>query len=131
MVETPEAPLEPVLRHRRPCDECPWRRKAPAGHLGGYDPEEYVRSVQYDAPLACHKTFGPDGETDNLSFCAGALIFMRNSCKMPRDPDIRFARSQVEEDTENVFQWPHEFTQHHKDPEGWAKRVIQEMKDND
>jgi hypothetical protein len=118
------------LRHKKPCDECPWRRNHPNGWLGGYKPEDFTTQVQFDGPpLPCHKTIGPDAEEtdpdgENVSMCAGALIFMKNSCKSANHPDYGDAREQVERDTENVFQWTHEFLEHHRGGhEAYAKRL--------
>ncbi len=113
---------------KEPCNECPWRRKHPAGWLGGYEPEDFTQQVQFDGPpLPCHKTIPPDGEA--RAMCAGALIFMKNSCKSANHPDYGDALSTVEKDTENVFQWPHEFLEHHKDREGWVKRTAEKIKE--
>ncbi|RUX20522.1 hypothetical protein EOA27_08400 [Mesorhizobium sp. M2A.F.Ca.ET.037.01.1.1] len=110
---------------KEPCNECPWRRKHPAGWLGGYAPEDFTTQVQFDGPpLPCHKTIPPGGEAKAM--CAGALIFMRNSFKSAQHPDYGDALKTVERDVENVFQWPHEFLAHHKDREGWLKRVVEQ-----
>ena len=113
---------------KRPCPECPWRREHPAGWLGGYKPEDFVNQVQFDGPpLPCHRTF-PKGGGEPASMCAGALIFMRNSCKAPTHPGYGDALAGVEPDTETVFHWPHEFLEHHRDPDGWAKRAKARIK---
>lgn len=117
------------LRHTTPCNECPWRRNHPAGWLGGYKPDDFVQQVQFDGPpLPCHKTIppglAPDADTDEISMCAGALIFMRNSCKSAQHPDYGDAREQVEADRENVFQWSKEFLDHHNDTAGWVRRIM-------
>lgn len=115
----------PVLRHTEPCDECPWRRNHPAGWLGGYAPEDFTVQVQFDGPpVPCHKTIPPgDDMTAAVSMCAGALIFMKNSCKLSRHPAYGDALDSVNENTETVFQWPHEFLEYHRDPEGWIKQA--------
>ena len=117
------------LRHKTPCDECPWRRVHPAGWLGGYKPEEFTQQMQFDGPpLPCHKTIAPgDTAPAQVSMCAGALIFMRNSCKSAQHPDYGDAREQVEPDPVNVFQWPHEFLAYHNDREGWLKRALEKV----
>mgnify|MGYP003691834865 FL=1 len=108
------------LRHKKPCNECPWRRKHVPGWLGGYEPEDFVNQVQWDGPpVPCHKTLedGSKGE----AMCAGALIFMKNSCKSAQHPDYGDALARVEKSDE-VFNWPHEFLAHHKqDIEEWYK----------
>lgn len=121
------------LRHTRPCSECPWRRAHPAGWLGGYAPEDFVNQVQRDGPpLPCHRTIPADGldplaDTDQVSMCAGALIFMRNSIKAAYHPGYGDALARVERDTETVFQWPHEFLAYHRDRDGWIKRAVEKM----
>lgn len=111
---------KPKLRHTTPCSECPWRRKHPAGWLGGYEPETFISQVHHDGPpLSCHKT----DDADPPSMCAGALIHMRNSCKSSRHPAYGDALKHVESDTENVFEWPKQFVEYHRDPDGWAKSI--------
>jgi hypothetical protein len=119
-----------VLRHREPCKECPWRRKHPAGWLGGYSAEDFVNQVQFDGPpVPCHLTIPPGGTmADSVSMCAGALIFMKNSCKSAQHPDYGDALEKVER-SPDVFQWPHEFLAHHKDPEAWFNRVRDRVAD--
>lgn len=111
------------LKHRRPCDECPWRRSHVPGWLGGYAPEDFIGQVQHDGPpVPCHKTIDGERPEGAASMCAGALIFMKNSCKSPRHPAYGDALDHVQEDAETVFQWPHEFLEHHRRDVGeWAK----------
>lgn len=115
------------LAHTTPCNECPWRRVHPAGWLGGYTIDDFINQVQHDGPpVPCHKTIPTGGEA--RAPCAGALIFMRNSCKSAQHPDYGDMLEQVSTDTVNVFQWPQEFRDHHSDFEGWAKRAVARMK---
>jgi hypothetical protein len=67
------------LHHKVPCSECPWRKIAPAGWLGGYTAEQYADPVADNEVPACHlRDHGPDnGET---AFCVGSLSTMANSC---------------------------------------------------
>ncbi len=119
------------LLHASPCNECPWRREHPAGWLGGYPAELFVQQVQLDGPpLPCHKTY-PSGGGEARGMCAGALIFMRNSCKSAQHPDYGTAREQVQQDVENVFQWPQEFLDHHADLEGWVERAKQRLENEE
>lgn len=109
---------------KEPCNECPWRRKHPAGWLGGYRAEDFTQQIQFDGPpLPCHKTIPGDG-TDARAMCAGALIFMKNSCKGAHHPDYGAALSTVEPDPETVFQWAHEFLEHHNNRKAWIERVM-------
>lgn len=119
------------VAHKEPCNECPWRRKHPPGWLGGYEIDDFVNQVQRDGPpLPCHKTIPGDG-TEARAMCAGALIFMRNSCKSAQHPEYEtpdgLATELVEPDRETVFQWPHEFRAHHEQDLGaWAKARMAE-----
>lgn len=92
-----------------PCDECPWRRKHPAGWLGGFPAVEFVAMVQFDIPIACHKTCGGTGSP---RLCVGALQHYQNRVKSPRHPGLSAAVDQVGENPE-VFDWPQEFLEHH------------------
>jgi hypothetical protein len=126
----------PVLRHKTPCAECPWRRVHPAGWLGGYEPEAFVQQIQFDGPpLPCHRTIPPglnmDTDDSKVSMCAGALIFMKNSCKAAYNPGYGDALSQVERDPVNVFQWPQEFLDYHRDREGWLKAAAAKLQPAD
>ena len=115
------------LAHKEPCNECPWRRSHPAGWLGGYTVDDFINQVQFDGPpLPCHKTIPGDG-TDARAMCAGALIFMRNSCKSAQHPDYGDARDQVEPDPETVFRFPQEFRDHHNNPDAWVEQVKERM----
>lgn len=119
-----------VLRHTTPCDECPWRRTHPAGWLGGYKPEQFVEQVQRDGPpLPCHKTIAEGDPNPSPSMCAGALVFMRNSCKSAQHPEYGDAREQVAPDPVNVFRFPAEFLAYHNDPEGWVKMIDRKIKE--
>jgi len=49
---------------------------------------------------------------DNVAFCAGGMIYLRNTMKTPRDPDQAAIVRQYEK-SPDVFQWPWEFLSHH------------------
>jgi len=110
-----------TLKHKVPCGDCPWRKKAPAGWLGGYEAEWFTERVQREVPLICHRSL-EDDKSDFLSeseiidkypLCAGALIVQKNMCKLPRDPNHGAAVSAVERSSE-VFSHPREFIAHHQ-----------------
>jgi hypothetical protein len=68
------------LKHKKPCSECPWRKAAPQGWLGGHPPEYYADAAQNNEVPACHlQDFGPDDH--KTAMCAGALATMANQCK--------------------------------------------------
>lgn len=100
------------LKHKTPCHECPWRRASPQGYLGGFKVEDFVNQVKFDGPpLQCHTA--SDFDNGKLFMCAGALIYMKNTCKAPYHKDYGDALKHVERDTEKVFQWASEFEEHH------------------
>lgn len=100
LISTDEA--KPTKRqHKKPCSDCPFRRDALAGWLGGQTPEHFMRLAMSDSPEPCHATIGPQ--------CAGIAIFRANICKVPRDPEVL----QLPRDKEAVFAWPNEFIEHH------------------
>lgn len=115
------------LQHKKPCVECPWRRVHPPGWLGGYTVDDFIDQVQRDGPpLPCHMTIKPGKEA--TAMCAGALIFMKNSCKSAQHPDYGDAKDHVEADPVNVFQWPQEFRDHHgQGIAEWVKKRMEEL----
>lgn len=69
--------------------------------------------------MPCHCTVNYEthdwkGQLPNASLCAGALIFLRNTCKRPRNEELRDATNEVEQDHATVFTWSQEFLDHHK-----------------
>lgn len=107
------------LVHKKPCWQCPWLRESLRGYLGASTPEEFVKSCLAEVHMPCHNAIDyedpnwRDTQLPDAPFCAGALIFMRNTAKLPRDPELAKARSQVSADTENVFATMNEFLAHH------------------
>lgn len=90
------------------CSDCPLRRDALPGWLGGSTTEQYARLCHSDAVVGCHVHAG--------SRCAGLAIYRRNTCKwqppehaLPADHDAVFS---------NIMQ----FTSHHNraDQQGGA-----------
>jgi len=88
-------------QHTSPCGDCPWRRAALPGWLGGMTAPEWVKTAHGDDGVACHTKSGAQ--------CAGIAIYRRNVCKVPRDPEAL----RLKEDTRRVFATPNEFTTHH------------------
>lgn len=114
-----------VVKHKTPCNDCPWRRAHAPGWLGGYDPEWFTERVLADTAINCHLTLSGHDEVEEISkaggeqavresfpLCAGSLIVQKNMCKMPRDPDLAEAVRMVERSPE-VFNHPREFLEHH------------------
>lgn len=101
----------PKVAHKRPCKECPFRRAAPAGWLGGGAADEWTASLTFgDNAFVCHMA----KKKNKNHFCAGSMIFYRNTLKCPRDAEFAAAVAQYEPDAENVFQWSGEFDAHHR-----------------
>lgn len=75
--------------------------------------------------MPCHKAIDYEAanwreQAKTAPFCAGALIFLRNHCILPRDPVLAAARARVEPDHDTVFSHSAQFLDHHhvfsKDP---------------
>jgi len=106
------------------CKECPFKRTSAAGYLGSasYDPQAFLAPhLQGDTPLPCHMTINWESDLGGARvyatkpLCRGFLIFLKNSCTLPRHYDIREALETVEADSENFFKWLPEFVQHHSE----------------
>lgn len=93
-----------------PCKECPWRRKAPAGWLGGLSIEWFTRRAQVQSPVACHMTVGGTGEP---RLCTGYAQALANACSLPRDPQLA-AEVRTAGQSPEVFRSAREFDAHHR-----------------
>lgn len=100
------------LKHKTPCHECPWRKAAPAGYLGGFPAEYYADAVAANEIPACHlKDFGPDDP--RTAMCAGSLATAANACILPdRTVGGVEARDKVGK-REDCFPHPRAFYKHH------------------
>lgn len=100
------------LRHKIPCAECPWRKCAAAGWLGGFSPEDYADPVQMNEIPACHNAdSGPD--SPKSSFCVGALATANNSCTQPHKTEGAIAAAKVIGKRDDCFRWVRDFYKHH------------------
>jgi hypothetical protein len=121
---------------KRPCRECPFRKASLPGWLGSDTPQEVVDHVlgrQEIEPglivggepqdYACHmdvdrvmdrEGYETDDEIqdDEVSHCAGALHFLKTSCKAPKDHEKSKAIDAVVA-TEPMLLNYHEFLKHH------------------
>lgn len=88
-------------QHTSPCTDCPWSRQSLPGWTGGASPTEWLSAVSTDGRIDCHVHTGRQ--------CAGAAVYRRNTCKMPRDQTILVLPA----DREAVFASPAEFLDHH------------------
>lgn len=107
-----------MKQHTTPCAECPWRRESAPGWLGASTPEEFMLQAQSEIrmPCHCHVDYEQEDWEDQIEDaprCAGHAIFLKNSCKMPREPGLKQFVNEVNKDTTKVFNWPHEFLAHH------------------
>lgn len=100
----------PLVKHLTPCKECPFRRVAAPGWLGGGTVDEWMSDLTFgDCAFVCHMAEAKG----KRHFCAGSMIHFRNNLKTPRDPAFADMVMRFAKDTERVFMWAHEFQQHH------------------
>lgn len=85
----------------KPCHDCPWRRVALPGWLGGMSPEDWVELAHGEGGAGCHALGGPE--------CAGLAIYRANVVKSLRDPKA----FRLPVDRGAVFTSPSEFIDHH------------------
>ncbi len=104
-----------------PCRECPFRRVALNGYLGAATPENFINAtLMTEVGMPCHLTV--DYEDPNwrttmetvAHLCRGALILLKNSCKLPRTPEYAKAVMETSADRDSVFANAAEFLSHHK-----------------
>lgn len=81
------------------CSDCPLRRDALNGWLGGYSPEEYARLCHSDEIVECHVHSG--------SRCAGLAIYRKNVSQR------QIHEHELPCDTETIFATRQEFLNHH------------------
>lgn len=108
-----------MIQHTKPCNQCPFRRKSAPGWLGGLTPDEFKWLADSDTYMPCHKAATESGDgvdynadNDHLPQCAGRAIYWANQCKRPQQRDSGLLM--LPKDVKTVFNWPHEFVEHHK-----------------
>ena len=112
----------PQLQHRKPCSQCPYRRRSAPGWLGAATPQQFLASTLGEEHMPCHAAVDYDdpawreSQYPQAPMCAGSLVFMANTSKLPRDPSLAAAVRQVDADHDTVFSRPDEFLDHHADP---------------
>ena len=126
-------------RLQRPCSECPFRTTSPSGWLGPWSPEELVIAVR-NIPFPCHKTIGQGDdvqmahEKERLEACAGAALFLNNSCTLSRDIGMagyqRGLRNEAPPPNDEVFASTDAFLEHHGEEgfERWIAGGIEHVK---
>jgi|ERR1700677_32632 len=111
--------------NKKPCNECPFRKKSLPGWLGDLSgkPELFIAALDHTI-LPCHmrvewdeleeKNLVVDGEENP---CIGALQFCANSVKFPRAARLKGTKYNklIEVATTNpdIFQWGADFIKHH------------------
>lgn len=91
------------------CSDCPLRRDALAGWLGGATPEQYARLCHSDEVVECHVHAG--------SRCAGLAIYRTNTAKCQPE------EHRLPADRETIFANVMEFMAHHA---GAPKGIVHE-----
>lgn len=106
-----------MKQHKTPCRECPFRRRAAPGWLGGFTPAEFKHMADQELPMPCHLRARKLGAVEiyfksasDLPQCAGRAIHWANQIKQPR---VRGKLLELPKDEALVFTWPHEFFNHH------------------
>src|SRR4051812_28841423 len=104
----------------RPCRECPFLRDSNPGWLGSSTAKEFIDGVDRQGAMPCHMTvdysdpFWPHTiETDAVSYCAGAAIYLNNTLSAPRDEEWGAVVKRLGSDRVKVFAWTDEFLAHH------------------
>jgi hypothetical protein len=113
--------VEKGMKHaiKTPCAECPFRRDAAPGYLGGYSPEMYMDIVFSPASIACHlsKGFGDINRIDEQRHCTGVSAFRANTgyiANIHGYPTAAHDSTQIVGHNEEVFfASPQEFCDHH------------------
>lgn len=109
---------------KNPCKECPFRKDSLPGWLGTLSgaPEVFMDGIDHTI-IPCHmKIDKADGliERGETNPCVGALQFCANSLKFPRAARGKNSTYGKLLDkvvvNDEVFQWSHEFIQHHTVP---------------
>lgn len=108
----------PKLIRKKPCNDCPFRRNAAKGWLGEASPRQFLLSTLHEEHMPCHMDIDysdkdwPETQEPDASFCAGALIFLNNQFKLPRDRELADACREVSR-SDDVFARPQEFFEYH------------------
>lgn len=89
-------------QHTQPCSDCPLRRDALNGWLGGGKPEEWAWMLHSEMQVDCHVLEGAQ--------CAGAAIYRANVCKSPREKHLLVLPA----NRVDVFENREQFLEHHR-----------------
>jgi hypothetical protein len=108
------------LRVKKPCDECPFRKRSLPGYLGGHRLEPYRQPPSVGMPTSCHcSDYGASDE--RTSFCAGSLAVIAN------DPTVQplLEYKEIVADVgqrEDCFATVEAFAEHHSGADEFAAR---------
>lgn len=116
------------VAHPTPCAECPLRKDATPGYLGGYTPEMYIDVLRSPASIACHSSPGfQEGNISTQRHCTGVAAFRANVghvCMVNGFPTTaHYSTVKIGHD-ERFFESDESFIAHHKpgqvpeEPEG-------------
>lgn len=106
------------MNRKKPCGECPFRKKSLRGWLGNWEsPEEILSQAHSEAGLPCHTSYNSDGlhpelEEKEPHICVGALQNCNMSFKIFVNPKLREIAKSVGKSDEILNS--REFIQHHK-----------------
>lgn len=101
---------------KEPCKECPFRKTAFKGWLGGISAEDTSNYVLNEADFACHMT--RKKQDSQMSRCKGSQLFLINHCKLPKfnQPLIK-ALDQTKKEGHDTSQYlGFDFIKHHNSP---------------
>lgn len=104
------------------CNDCPFRRNAPAGWIGAHThPSEITDIVLADQKFPCHvavnklENEGADFETavNAAPYCIGSLVMMNNTAKLSRNSFVLELQKRIGKSSD-VFANAREFVAHHE-----------------
>lgn len=112
---------------RKPCVECPFRKKHLPGWLGPWEANDLILHVHRDGAFPCHRTIKKDIPESEMQSCAGATIHMNRSIKRSKNADHAAHQAILKdappEIVESVFEWQKDFIKHHtQDMATWLKK---------
>ena len=98
---------------KKPCRECPFRRKSAPGYLGNDTADHFLALTMRDHEMPCHISVDYERKDwrntiGSAQHCAGAATFFANIGKLSRDQ----GRAQRPKSTA-VFTTPMEFLKYH------------------
>lgn len=110
------------LPAHRACVECPLRRTAEPGRLGGYTVQQYLDVLHGIADLACHLSPGFPSDPQAQRSCTGVAQYRANVGVNGLARNAQAAVDHVGPNTSAVFASPREFARHHSGINRMVKR---------